>query len=56
MSIETTYTTDFNLWTQETAKLLREHRWQDVDLENLLEEIEDLGNSKTNRTLPGNIS
>ncbi len=43
MMIDATYATDFNLWTQETAKLLREHRWQDIDLKNLLEEIEDLG-------------
>jgi hypothetical protein len=25
---------------------LREHRWQDIDLENLVEEIEDLGKSE----------
>ena len=46
MSVDTTYATDFNLWTQQTAKLLREHRWQDIDLENLLGEIEDLGKSE----------
>ena len=43
MSIDTNYATDYNLWTQQTVKLLREHRWQEIDLENLLEEIEDLG-------------
>lgn len=43
MSADTTYATDFNLWAQQTARLLREHRWQDLDLENLVEEIEDLG-------------
>ena len=46
MSVDTTYASDYNLWVQQTAKLLREHRWQDIDLENLLEEIEDLGKSE----------
>ena len=46
MSVDTTYATDYNLWVRQTAKLLREHRWHDVDLENLLEEIEDLGKSE----------
>lgn len=46
MSVDTTYATDFNLWVQRTARLLREHRWQDIDLENLVEEIEDLGKSE----------
>ena len=46
MSLDITYATDYHLWTQQTAKLLREHRWQDIDLENLLEEIEDLGKSE----------
>ena len=46
MSVDTTYAKDFNLWVQQTARLLREHRWQDIDLENLVEEIEDLGKSE----------
>jgi len=46
MSLDTDYATDYNLWTQQTVKLLREHRWQEIDLENLLEEIEDLGKSE----------
>lgn len=41
-----TYTADFNLWIQQTAQLLREHRWQEIDLEHLIEEIEDLGKSE----------
>lgn len=40
------YTTDFSLWAQQTAKLLREQRWQEIDLEHLIEEIEDLGKSE----------
>lgn len=41
-----TYTTDFNLWIQQTAQLLRERRWHDLDLENLIEEVEYLGKSE----------
>ena len=46
MSVDKSYATDFNLWVQQTARLLREHRWQDIDLENLVEELEDLGKSE----------
>jgi hypothetical protein len=38
--------TDFNLWIQQTAQLLREHRWQEIDLKLLIEEVEDLGKSE----------
>ena len=44
--VSATYTTDFNLWIQRTAQLLRERRWHDIDLEHLIEEIEDLGKSQ----------
>ncbi|MDI6792146.1 MAG: DUF29 domain-containing protein [bacterium] len=44
--MNTAYTTDFNLWTQQTAQLLREHRWEDIDLEHLAEEVEDLSKSE----------
>ncbi len=44
--MSTTYTTDFNLWAQQTAQLLRERRWQEIDLEYLIEEVEDLGKSE----------
>lgn len=43
---DTTYATDFNLWVKRTARLLRERRWQDIDSENLVGEIEDLGKSE----------
>lgn len=46
MSVDKSYAKDFNLWVQQTARLLREHRWQDIDLENLVEELEDLGKSE----------
>lgn len=37
------YETDFYAWTQEQAKLLSEHQWNQLDLPNLIEEIESLG-------------
>ena len=33
------YETDFHAWTQEQARLLRERRWDDLDLENLIDEV-----------------
>lgn len=39
------YDTDFNLWVEETAKLLKEGKWDYLDLENLIEEIEAIGRS-----------
>ena len=41
-----TYLADFNSWVARTAQLLREQRWQEIDLENLIEEVEDLGKSE----------
>jgi hypothetical protein len=38
------YETDFYAWTQEQATLLRKHQWSELDLLNLIEEIESLGN------------
>lgn len=38
-----TYQIDFNTWTNQTAQLLREGRWAEVDTEHLIEEVEDLG-------------
>lgn len=37
------YQTDFNTWTDQTARLLKEGRWAEIDAEHLIEEIEDLG-------------
>ncbi|MDG4552700.1 MAG: DUF29 domain-containing protein [Candidatus Competibacter sp.] len=39
------YDTDFYLWTQQQAALLRQGRLQAVDAENLAEEIESMGKS-----------
>ncbi len=37
------YDEDFALWTAETARLLREGRFQEIDVEHVAEEIEDMG-------------
>jgi hypothetical protein len=37
------YEVDYYAWTQKQATLLREQRWTQVDLANILEEIESLG-------------
>lgn len=40
------YEQDFYLWLQTTAKLLEERRFDNVDWENLIEEIESRGRSE----------
>jgi hypothetical protein len=37
------YETDFYAWTQQQIHLLKEQAWQSLDVENLLEELADLG-------------
>lgn len=39
------YDTDFVAWAEQTAQLLREQRFGELDLENLIEEIEALSRS-----------
>lgn len=41
-----TYLADFNSWIDQTAQLLREGRWHEVDVAHLIEEVEDLGKSE----------
>ncbi len=41
-----TYKADFNLWIEQTTQLLRSHRWHEVDVEHLIEEVEGLGKSE----------
>ena len=41
-----TYDTDLTLWADRTARLLREKRWEEVDWEHLIQEVEDLGKSE----------
>ncbi|MBE9202522.1 DUF29 domain-containing protein [Synechocystis salina LEGE 06099] len=38
------YTEDFFTWTQQQADLLSQKRFEQLDLEHLIEEIQDLGN------------
>jgi hypothetical protein len=40
------YEADFYAWTQEQARLLRERRWDDLDLENLVDEVGSVGSSE----------
>ena len=40
-----TYETDFYLWTQQQADLLRQGALSAIDVENLIEEIDDMGAS-----------
>jgi hypothetical protein len=41
-----TYLVDFSSWVDETAQLLRDRRWQEIDVEHLIEEVQDLGKSE----------
>jgi hypothetical protein len=43
---QTLYDTDFNLWLETTANLLRERKLEYLDYENLIEEIEGMGQSQ----------
>ncbi|MBE9070294.1 DUF29 domain-containing protein [Leptolyngbya cf. ectocarpi LEGE 11479] len=40
------YLDDFSSWTSQTAQLLRELRWHEIDMPKLIEEVEDLGKSE----------
>jgi Domain of unknown function DUF29 len=40
------YEADFYLWTQVQARLLRERRFDDLDLDNLVGEVESVGSSE----------
>ena len=40
------YEGDYYAWIQEQVRALREHRVEDLDWPNLMEEIEDLGKSE----------
>jgi hypothetical protein len=40
------YEIDFYAWTQEQARLLRERRWSELDLENLIDEVASVGGTE----------
>ena len=46
---QTSYETDYLQWLETTAEKLRRHNYDDVDWENLIEEIEDMGRSERRR-------
>ena len=46
INLKELYEIDDYLWIQETVKLLKETRFNELDLENLIEELEDLGSEK----------
>src|SRR4029079_1172690 len=46
MHMMTLYDTDFAEWSAETAELLRQRRFDEVDWENLIEEVDDLGRTQ----------
>jgi hypothetical protein len=46
ISAKTLYETDFNLWLEETAVLLKEGKLERLDIDNLLEEIEGMSRSE----------
>jgi len=41
-TVSSLYEEDFALWIERTAQLLREHSFEEVDWENVIEEIESL--------------
>ncbi|PSB00753.1 DUF29 domain-containing protein [Merismopedia glauca] len=43
------YELDEHLWLQETIKILKENRLNDLDVDNLIEELEDLSKKDRNR-------
>jgi len=44
--MKTLYETDIVLWLEEQVKLLRDRKFEELDMDHLLEEIEDLGNQR----------
>ena len=40
------YLADFSSWINQTAQLLRERRWHEIDVPHLVEEVEELGKSE----------
>lgn len=48
------YQEDFLAWIEETAQLLRQGKFDELDIENLIEEVEDLG-KRDKRELESNL-
>ena len=45
------YDQDFYVWTEVQAELLRRRRFEELDLDNLIEEVEGLGDTKKSAVL-----
>jgi hypothetical protein len=48
------YARDYYLWIQKTAELLEQEKFNEIDLTNLIEEIEDMGRSEK-RAIASNL-
>jgi hypothetical protein len=46
--LKTLYEIDDSQWLEETIELLKNRQFENLDLENLIEELEDLGSEKRN--------
>lgn len=44
--LQSLYDQDFYAWVEQTAELLKSGKWETLDLENLIEEVVDLGKSQ----------
>ena len=53
-SFDNLYNEDYYLWLRNTAQLIKEKRFSEVDADNLVEEIEDMGRSEK-RALESNL-
>ena len=40
------YKTDFHAWTLEVAELIRQHRFEELNVEDLAEELDGMGNKE----------
>jgi Domain of unknown function DUF29 len=47
--LKTLYEVDDSLWLEETIALLKDKKFEQLDLDNLIEELEDLGSEKKHR-------
>lgn len=48
MDLKSLYELDDAEWLEETVKLIKNHQFEQLDVENLIEELEDLGREKKN--------
>ena len=51
MNTTTLYDSDIHAWTRQTAELLKQRRFQDIDVEHLIEELESMGRRDRQETI-----